>query len=84
MWSNFYYRIYTEHNVDDTEFAVNEWCSMVQSQYKSVDCHTSLNFDCEYPVTSFTPTQHPKNKPMLKQQALEAALKAGADYLLVS
>ena len=79
-----YYRIRSDHNVDGTSSSVNRWCYMSRSQYKSVDCHGS--FTWEYPTKKpySTSVQRSKKKARLRQQALEAALTAGADYLLVS
>ena len=57
---------------------------MSKTHYKSVDCHASYQW--EYPTRNpfSMPVQRSKNKARLRQQALEAALTAGADYLLVS
>jgi collagen beta-1,O-galactosyltransferase len=74
--------IHTGHNVDHTATSAIEWCYLIQSQYKSVDCHTS--FEQKYSTRNLNsqPRENPKNKAQLRQQALEAALTAGADYLL--
>ena len=73
-----------DYYVDSITSTVDEWCSMAQSQYKLIDCHVSFEWD--YPTMNpySKPTQHSNNKARLRQQALEAALAAGADYLLVS
>ena len=76
-------RVRTDHNVDDTATVVNIWCYKVKSLYKSVDCRASN--DWMYPTVQpySQSVQRSKNKARLRQQALEAALTAGADYLLV-
>ena len=63
---DFLYRIHTDHNVDNTATVVKEWCSLIQSQYKSVDCHTS--FEWEYPTSKLNsqPREHCMNKGRLR------------------
>ena len=77
-------RFGTDHNVDGTAFALKHWCRRVRELYKSVDCHASYTWT--YPTRDpySTSVHRYKNKARLRQQALEAALTAGADYLLVS
>ncbi|CAI8006303.1 Procollagen galactosyltransferase 1 [Geodia barretti] len=72
----------TDHNVDGTAFALKHWCRRVRELYKSVDCHASYTWT--YPTRDpySTSVHRYKNKARLRQQALEAALTAGADYLL--
>ena len=70
--------------MDGTAFALKHWCRRVRELYKSVDCHASYTWT--YPTRDpySTSVHRSKNKARLRQQALEAALTAGADYLLVS
>ena len=76
-------RVRTDHNVDDTATAVSIWCYKVKSLYKSVDCHASN--DWIYPTVQpySQSVQRSKNKARLRQQALETARTAGADYMVV-
>ncbi|CAI8006304.1 Procollagen galactosyltransferase 1 [Geodia barretti] len=72
----------TDHNVDGTASALKHWCRRVRELYKSVDCHASDTWT--YPTRDpySTSINRSKNKARLRQQALEAALTARADYLL--
>ena len=70
--------------MDGTAFALQSWCRAVSELYKSVDCEASYRWT--YPTKNpYSKSVHrSKNKARLRQQALEAALTASADYLLVS
>lgn len=63
---------------------MNQWCFKAQRYYKSVDCHVAYKW--VYPTLNpySKSVQRYKNVARLRQQALEAAREAGADYLLVS
>ena len=77
-------RLRTDHNVDGTIGVMKHWCFKTRKVYKSVDCRASNKW--EYPTSQpySVSVQRSKKKARLRQEALEAALTAGADYLLVS
>ena len=82
--TNIHCRIRSDHNMDGTPFIMGNWCAVVKRLYLSVDCYTSHVWLYPTRNPSSKPVQRYKNVARLRQQALEAAREAGADYLFVS
>lgn len=77
-------RIRTDHNEDNTTAMLHEWSQNARHVYANVDF---VSMDAWlYPV--FDPFAMPEERYLhvaqLRQQGLDAARKAGADYLFVS
>ena len=77
-------RIRTDHNEDNTSAILQEWSQNVQELYANVDFK---NFD-EWLYPTFNPFDTPDERFLqitkLRQAGLDAARRAGADYLFVS
>lgn len=81
----FYYRIRSDHNIDDSVNLIQTWLNIHQDSYHSVD------FQYEDIPETFTDgpgvfewsLSHFKHVIKLKESALKTARKIWADYLLV-
>lgn len=70
--------------MDNTAALLDKWCSAAREIYLSVDCYSSEKrlYVVDHPYTM--PNERYENVARLRQEALDTARDAKADYLLVS
>lgn len=80
-----YFRIRSDHNIDDSEIILKKWANSIQFQYHNVDLkinNTEDHYEDEKTSFSWSESRF-KWIIKLKQEALDMARKVWADYIWV-